>query len=225
MYGGYFGAGNGILMLAAMGVLGLNELHRANGIKNFLGICINAVAVLIFAIAGYVVWEDALLMACGALVGGYFGANMAMRVGPEMGAPRDCADRMGNIFRDDLESAPTASMTPVKHKLRASFIFDLTCSLFLVICSASCWLCPDLMANASRGRSWKSKLIVVLKTGHHMLMVDAARNEPRRCTEPAALLTSTLFTACITSSTSSAVWQMFHMRFSCGHSSPSKGLK
>jgi uncharacterized membrane protein YfcA len=81
MYGGYFGAGNGILMLAAMGVLGLNELHRANGIKNFLGICINAVAVLIFAGAGYVVWRDALLMACGALAGGYFGANMAMRVG------------------------------------------------------------------------------------------------------------------------------------------------
>jgi len=81
MYGGYFGAGNGILMLAAMGVLGLNELHRANGIKNFLGICINAVAVLIFAIAGYVVWQDALLMACAALGGGYFGAKMAMRVG------------------------------------------------------------------------------------------------------------------------------------------------
>lgn len=81
MYGGYFGAGNGILMLAAMGVLGLNELHRANGIKNFLGICINAIAVLIFAITGLVVWQDALLMACAALVGGYFGATMAMRVG------------------------------------------------------------------------------------------------------------------------------------------------
>src|ERR1044072_9167276 len=80
-YGGYFGAGNGILMLAAMGLLGLNELHRANGIKNFLGICINAVAVLIFAVAVYVVWQDALLMACGALAGGYFGASMAMRVG------------------------------------------------------------------------------------------------------------------------------------------------
>src|ERR1044072_174061 len=81
MYGGYFGAGNGILMLAAMGLLGLNELNRANGIKNFLGICINAVAVLIFAIAGYVVWEDALLVACAALIGGYFGAIMGMRVG------------------------------------------------------------------------------------------------------------------------------------------------
>lgn len=82
MYGGYFGAGNGILMLAAMGLLGLNELHRANGIKNFLGICINSIAVVSFALAGLVVWQDALVMACGALAGGYFGATMAVRIGP-----------------------------------------------------------------------------------------------------------------------------------------------
>jgi uncharacterized protein len=81
MYGGYFGAGNGILMLAAMGLLGLHDLNRANGIKNFLGICINSIAVLSFGLAGLVVWEDALVMACGALVGGYFGASMAKRVG------------------------------------------------------------------------------------------------------------------------------------------------
>jgi uncharacterized membrane protein YfcA len=81
MYGGYFGAGNGILMLAAMGLLGLNELHRANGIKNFLGICINSIAVVSFALAGLVVWQDALVMAGGALAGGYFGASMAMRIG------------------------------------------------------------------------------------------------------------------------------------------------
>src|SRR5262249_34408773 len=81
IYGGYFGAGNGILMLAAMGLLGLNELHRANGIKNFLGICINSIAVLSFSLAGLVVWPDALVMACGALAGGYFGASMARRVG------------------------------------------------------------------------------------------------------------------------------------------------
>jgi uncharacterized membrane protein YfcA len=81
MYGGYFGAGNGILMLAALGLLGLNELHRANAIKNFLGICINSIAVLLFAAAGLVVWEDALVMAGAALAGGYFGASMAMRVG------------------------------------------------------------------------------------------------------------------------------------------------
>src|SRR6266478_8481908 len=49
IYGGYFGAGNGILMLAAMGLLGLHDIHRANGIKNFLGICINSFAVLSFS--------------------------------------------------------------------------------------------------------------------------------------------------------------------------------
>ena len=81
MYGGYFGAGNGILMLAALGLLGLNDLNRANGIKNFLGICINSIAVLSFALAGLVVWQDALVMAFGALAGGYFGARMAVRVG------------------------------------------------------------------------------------------------------------------------------------------------
>lgn len=81
MYGGYFGAGNGILMLAAMGLLGLNELNRANGIKNFLGICINSIAVLSFSLAGLVVWPDAFVMACGALIGGYFGASMAVRIG------------------------------------------------------------------------------------------------------------------------------------------------
>ena len=81
MYGGYFGAGNGILMLAALGLLGLNELARANGVKNFLGICINSVAVLAFSLNGLVVWRDALIMAVGALAGGYFGASMAVRIG------------------------------------------------------------------------------------------------------------------------------------------------
>jgi uncharacterized membrane protein YfcA len=81
MYGGYFGAGNGILMLAAMGLLGLHDLHRANGIKNFLGICINSIAVLSFSLSLLVVWPDALLMACGALLGGYAGASMAVRIG------------------------------------------------------------------------------------------------------------------------------------------------
>jgi uncharacterized protein len=81
MYGGYFGAGNGILMLAVMGLLGLHDLHRANGIKNFLGISINSVAVLSFSLKHLVVWQDSLLMAFGALAGGYFGASMAVRIG------------------------------------------------------------------------------------------------------------------------------------------------
>ncbi|MGI8734142.1 MAG: sulfite exporter TauE/SafE family protein [Pyrinomonadaceae bacterium] len=80
IYGGYFGAGNGILMLAAMGLLGLRDLNRANGIKNFLGICINSIAVLSFALMGLVRWPEAILMAAGALLGGYFGASMAVRI-------------------------------------------------------------------------------------------------------------------------------------------------
>jgi uncharacterized protein len=81
VYGGYFGAGNGIWMLAALGLLGLHDIHRANGIKNFLGICINSVAVIAFSISHLVSWPRSLLMAVAALLGGYFGARTARRVG------------------------------------------------------------------------------------------------------------------------------------------------
>ena len=81
LYGGYFGAGNGILMLAAMGLLGMHDIHRANGIKNFLGICINSMAVFSFSISHLVVWPKSLLMAVAATIGGYVGSRMAQRVG------------------------------------------------------------------------------------------------------------------------------------------------
>jgi uncharacterized membrane protein YfcA len=81
MYGGYFGAGNGILMLATMGLLGLRDIHRANGIKNFLGICINGIAVFSFSIAHMVSWPRSLWMAVAATIGGYIGARAAQRVG------------------------------------------------------------------------------------------------------------------------------------------------
>jgi uncharacterized membrane protein YfcA len=81
MYGGYFGAGNGILMLAAMGLIGLRDIHRANGVKNFLGICINGIAVFSFAAAHMVSWPSALWMAIAATTGGYVGARAAQRVG------------------------------------------------------------------------------------------------------------------------------------------------
>jgi len=80
MYGGYFGAGNGIMMLAALGLLGMRDINRANGIKNFLGICINSIAVLSFAITGLVIWPVALVMAGAALLGGYVGAHVAVRI-------------------------------------------------------------------------------------------------------------------------------------------------
>ena len=81
IYGAYFGAGNGILILAVLGLLGLNDIHLANGIKTFLAICLNVVAVIGFSISRLVDWPTALLMAVGAIAGGYFGASVARRVG------------------------------------------------------------------------------------------------------------------------------------------------
>ncbi len=81
IYGGYFGAGMGILMLAALGLIGLTDMHQMNGLKNLLAICINGIAAVYFAISGAVSWHDGLLMAAGAIVGGYFGARIAHRFG------------------------------------------------------------------------------------------------------------------------------------------------
>jgi len=81
IYGGYFGAGAGILMLAALGMMGLSNIHTMNGLKNWGGLNINLVAVLIFAASGIVNWPVALTMAVGAALGGMLGARMAQRVG------------------------------------------------------------------------------------------------------------------------------------------------
>ncbi|MBA4071041.1 MAG: sulfite exporter TauE/SafE family protein [Gemmatimonas sp.] len=80
VYGGYFGAGAGILMLAALGMMGLTNIHTMNGLKNWGGLNINIVAVLIFAVSGIVDWPVALVMAVGAAIGGVIGARMAQRV-------------------------------------------------------------------------------------------------------------------------------------------------
>ncbi len=81
VYGGYFGAGMGILMLAALGLIGLSDMHQMNGLKNLLSICINGLAAIYFAISGAVIWKDGLLMAAGAIVGGFLGAKLAHRLG------------------------------------------------------------------------------------------------------------------------------------------------
>jgi uncharacterized membrane protein YfcA len=81
IYGGYFGAGMGILMLAALGLIGLTDLHQMNGLKNLLAICINGVAAIYFALAGAVNWNDGLLMAGASIIGGYAGARVARRLG------------------------------------------------------------------------------------------------------------------------------------------------
>jgi uncharacterized protein len=81
VYGGYFGAGIGILMLAALGLLGFTDIHRMNALKNLLAICINGVAAVYFIASGAVIWSDVLVMTFAAIAGGYSGARLAYRLG------------------------------------------------------------------------------------------------------------------------------------------------
>lgn len=81
VYGGYFGAGIGILMLAALGLLGFSDLHQMNGLKNFFAICINGIAAIYFVVLGAVIWSDVLIMMVAAILGGFVGAKLAYRLG------------------------------------------------------------------------------------------------------------------------------------------------
>ena len=81
IYGGYFGAGIGILMLVVLGTLGLENIHAMNGLKNFFGMCINGVAAAIFLLSGRVNGPAALVMLAGAILGGFIGANFGRSIG------------------------------------------------------------------------------------------------------------------------------------------------
>jgi hypothetical protein len=82
VYGGYYGAGIGILMLAAFSVLNLGSIHIQNGLKVVLGMLINGVAAVTLAIAGAVRWPEAAVMTVGCVLGGYYGASFARRLPP-----------------------------------------------------------------------------------------------------------------------------------------------
>ena len=81
LYGGYFGAGIGILVLAALGFIGLTNIHQMNGIKAFFTLGINGIAALSFALGGIIDWKIAGIMAVGSLFGGWAGAGIAQRIG------------------------------------------------------------------------------------------------------------------------------------------------
>lgn len=80
VYGGYFGAGVGILMLAALGFMGFTNLHRMNGLKNWGGFCMNLVAAITFSVSGIVDWPVAMSMAVAAIIGGFLGSHGAQRL-------------------------------------------------------------------------------------------------------------------------------------------------
>jgi len=81
LYGGYFGAGIGILMLAALSILGLKDIHEMNSLKVVLGGSINGIAAAYFIFAKMVYWPYVLIMAVAAITGGYLGAGTARRLG------------------------------------------------------------------------------------------------------------------------------------------------
>ncbi len=80
IYGGYFGAGMGIMMLSALAYMGLRNVHEMNSVKTLLAGAINFASAGIFIAQGKVVWKYALPMALAATVGGYLGARWALRV-------------------------------------------------------------------------------------------------------------------------------------------------
>jgi len=80
VYGGYFGAGIGILMLASLGFLGLRDIHQMNALKNVLGSLINVVAAVVFIAGGLIDWAKAGVMTVGALAGYFLGAHYSQRI-------------------------------------------------------------------------------------------------------------------------------------------------
>jgi uncharacterized protein len=84
VYGGYFGAGAGIVMLASFGLLGMTNVHQMNGLKNFLAMLFNFVAIVTFAVSGLVHWPIALVMAIGSAAGGHLASRAAQKANPDV---------------------------------------------------------------------------------------------------------------------------------------------
>jgi uncharacterized membrane protein YfcA len=84
VYGGFFGGGIGILMLALLTVVGMEDIHAMNAVKCLLAAAINGAAIVTFMAARVVEWPQALLMVVGAVAGGYGGAHVAQRLDPRL---------------------------------------------------------------------------------------------------------------------------------------------
>jgi uncharacterized membrane protein YfcA len=80
IYGGYFGGGIGILMLATLAMMGMENIHEMNGVKTLLTAFINGAAMITFIVRGAVFWPEAILMVVGAIIGGYGGAYYARKI-------------------------------------------------------------------------------------------------------------------------------------------------
>jgi uncharacterized membrane protein YfcA len=82
VYGGYFGAAQGVILIALLGIFVDDGLQRLNAAKNVLAALVNGVAALLFVAFAHVAWVPAALLAAGAVVGGQVGAKLARRISP-----------------------------------------------------------------------------------------------------------------------------------------------
>lgn len=80
IYGGFFGAGKGIMLVALYELMGIKNIHEINGIKMAVSVAINTISVITFLIAGVIFWPAAIIMMIGAVIGGYFGAHYAKKL-------------------------------------------------------------------------------------------------------------------------------------------------
>jgi uncharacterized membrane protein YfcA len=84
VYGGYFGAAQGVILMALLGVLVDDDLQRINALKNVLTAIVNGTAAIIFALTTTVAWDVVLLLAAGSVVGGQAGARVGRRIPPTL---------------------------------------------------------------------------------------------------------------------------------------------
>ena len=80
IYGGYFNGGLGIMLLAALGLIGMSDLHSMNGLKTLVSLVLSAVSVVTYSLAGLIDWSALIVTGLGCTAGGYFGAHLARRV-------------------------------------------------------------------------------------------------------------------------------------------------
>ena len=80
IYGGFFGSGAGILMLATLTFFNLKSIHTMNALKAWLVTCMNGMAIVTFLFAGIIAWQQAILMAIGGALGSYIVANFARQI-------------------------------------------------------------------------------------------------------------------------------------------------
>jgi len=82
IYGGYFGAGIGFMLLGMLAAMGIHDIHAMGAIRTLLSVVINAAAVVTFIFAGAVFWAHCVVMIAGAMTGGWFGAHYAQKADP-----------------------------------------------------------------------------------------------------------------------------------------------